>query len=41
MTAGGETLPEAIDQAYTAAARMHFDGMHYRKDIGHKGLRRW
>ena len=41
VTAGGETLPEAIDRAYAAAARVHFAGMHYRKDIGHKGLRRW
>jgi phosphoribosylamine---glycine ligase len=41
VTAGGESLPEAIDRAYEAAARVHFDGMHYRKDIGRKGLRRW
>lgn len=41
VTAGGESLPEAIDRAYAAAARVRFDGMHYRKDIGRKGLRRW
>jgi phosphoribosylamine---glycine ligase len=41
VTAGGDSLPEAIDQAYQAAARVHFEGMHYRKDIGRKGLRRW
>jgi phosphoribosylamine---glycine ligase len=41
VTAGGESLPAAIDQAYKAATRVHFDGMHYRKDIGRKGLRRW
>ena len=41
VTAGGETLPEAIDRAYAAAQRVHFEGMHYRKDIGRKGLTRW
>ena len=41
VTAGGESLPEAIDRAYTAASRVHFAGMRYRKDIGQKGLRRW
>jgi phosphoribosylamine---glycine ligase len=41
VTAGGGTLPEAIERAYVAAARIHFEGMHYRRDIGHKGLRRW
>jgi phosphoribosylamine---glycine ligase len=41
VTAGGETLPEAIERAYAAAARVHFEGMHYRTDIGRKGLRRW
>jgi len=41
VTAGGGTLPEAIERAYAAAARIHFEGMHYRRDIGHKGLRRW
>jgi phosphoribosylamine---glycine ligase len=41
VTAGGGTLPEAIERAYVAAARIHFEGMHYRRDIGYKGLRRW
>jgi phosphoribosylamine---glycine ligase len=41
VTAGGGTLPEAIDRAYAAAAKVHFDGMHYRKDIGRKGRGRW
>jgi phosphoribosylamine--glycine ligase len=41
VTAGGGTLPEAIDRAYAAAAHVHFEGMHYRRDIGRKGLRRW
>ena len=41
VTAGGRTLPEAIDRAYQAAAKISFLGMHYRTDIGRKGLRRW
>jgi phosphoribosylamine--glycine ligase len=41
VTAGGETLPYAIEQAYAAAEKIHFRGMQYRKDIGQKGLRRW
>jgi len=41
VTAGGESLPEAIERAYAAAAQVHFGGMHYRTDIGRKGLRRW
>lgn len=40
VTAGGPTLAAAIDGAYRAAGHIHFDGMHYRKDIGQKGLRR-
>jgi phosphoribosylamine--glycine ligase len=41
VTATGETLRAAIDAAYAAAAKIHFNGMHYRKDIGQKGLIRW
>jgi phosphoribosylamine--glycine ligase len=41
VTATGDTLRAAIDAAYAAAAKIHFDGMHYRKDIGQKGLIRW
>jgi phosphoribosylamine---glycine ligase len=41
VTAGGGSLPEAIDRAYAAAAKVHFAGMQYRKDIGRKGLGRW
>jgi phosphoribosylamine--glycine ligase len=41
VTASGKTLAAAIDQAYAAAAKIHFEGMHYRKDIGRKGLKRW
>jgi len=39
VTATAESLPAAIDRAYAAAGKIHFDGMHYRRDIGAKGLR--
>jgi phosphoribosylamine--glycine ligase len=38
VTASGATLRQAIDSAYLAAARIQFDGMQYRRDIGQKGL---
>lgn len=41
VTASGLDLPSAIQQAYAAVAAIHFDGMHYRTDIGAKGLRRY
>lgn len=41
VTASGETLRAAIDAAYTAVSKIHFEGMHYRTDIGQKGLARW
>lgn len=40
VTAGGEDLPTAIDNAYQAMTGIHFEGMHYRRDIGVKGLAR-
>jgi phosphoribosylamine--glycine ligase len=40
VTASGPDLAAAIDRAYAAARLIHFDGMHYRTDIGRKGLRR-
>jgi phosphoribosylamine--glycine ligase len=41
VTASGPDLQSAIDSTYAAVARIHFDGMRFRTDIGHKGLRRW
>jgi phosphoribosylamine--glycine ligase len=41
VTAPGATLQEAIDRSYAAVRRIHFEGMHYRTDIGQKGLKRW
>ncbi|MGB2677704.1 MAG: phosphoribosylamine--glycine ligase [Candidatus Acidiferrum sp.] len=34
VTASGDSLASALQKAYQAAAMIHFDGMHYRKDIG-------
>jgi len=34
VTATGATLAEARDKAYANVARIHFEGMHYRRDIG-------
>jgi phosphoribosylamine---glycine ligase len=41
VTASASTLGAAIGNAYAAVRQIHFDGMHYRKDIGQKGLKRW
>ena len=34
VTATGASLDTALAAAYQAAGKIHFDGMHYRKDIG-------
>ena len=41
VTASGADLAAAIDHAYAAARQIHFEGMHYRTDIGQKGLKRY
>ena len=41
VTARGATLDLAMSNAYDEVHKIHFDGMHYRKDIGQKGLKRW
>jgi phosphoribosylamine--glycine ligase len=40
VTASGRDLRSAILRVYDAVSHVRFDGMHYRKDIGAKGLRR-
>ncbi|MBZ5515779.1 MAG: phosphoribosylamine--glycine ligase [Acidobacteriia bacterium] len=40
VTATGADLAGAIERAYAAVGKIHFDGMHFRRDIGAKGLRR-
>jgi len=39
VTATAEDLPSAIERAYAAVDKIHFEGMHFRRDIGAKGLR--
>jgi phosphoribosylamine--glycine ligase len=34
VTAAASTIEAALASAYHAASRIHFEGMHYRKDIG-------
>jgi phosphoribosylamine--glycine ligase len=41
VTASGPDLASAIANAYAGVDKIHFDGMHYRHDIGSKGLKRW
>ncbi len=38
VCAWGENLKEAQEKAYNAIKRIHFEGMHYRKDIGYRAL---
>ncbi|GIU70752.1 MAG: phosphoribosylamine--glycine ligase [Candidatus Nitrosocaldaceae archaeon] len=38
VTALGRNLKDAIDNAYAAVKLIRFEGMHYRTDIGKKGL---
>ena len=48
VTAGGRvmtlvardgTFERAIERVYDAASRVRFDGMQYRRDIGHRAVR--
>jgi phosphoribosylamine--glycine ligase len=41
VTASGKDLRSSIRAAYSAVDKVHFNGMHYRRDIGSKGLRRY
>jgi len=41
VTASGSDLSAAIAHAYDGVRAINFDGMHYRTDIGAKGLRRY
>lgn len=38
VTAIAETLQSALNKAYSAIKLIHFEGMHYRTDIGQKSL---
>lgn len=41
VTSSGPDLQTAIANTYRAAQHIHFKGMHFRKDIGAKGLKRY
>jgi phosphoribosylamine--glycine ligase len=38
VTGLGKTIKEAIINTYQAVAKINFEGMHYRKDIGRKAI---
>jgi len=37
----GENIRQAITKVYKAIGKIKFEGMHYRKDIGHRALERY
>jgi phosphoribosylamine--glycine ligase len=38
VTALGKTITDAVAEAYRATEKIHWDGMHYRHDIGYRAL---
>jgi phosphoribosylamine---glycine ligase len=40
VTAAAESLDQALSRAYQAMAEISFEGMYYRRDIGHRALNR-
>jgi len=38
VTARGDTIVEAIKTAYKAVDTIHWDGSHFRRDIGHRAV---
>ncbi|MGA7831336.1 MAG: phosphoribosylamine--glycine ligase [Terracidiphilus sp.] len=40
VTAAAPSLEEALARAYEALELIHFDGMYFRKDIGHRALKK-
>jgi phosphoribosylamine---glycine ligase len=40
VTAVGETLEQALDRAYQGMSEIKFDGIYFRRDIGHRALKR-
>jgi phosphoribosylamine--glycine ligase len=41
VTSSGADLSAAIEHTYEAVRQIRFEGVHYRTDIGRKGLKRW
>jgi phosphoribosylamine--glycine ligase len=40
VTASGDSLEQALGRAYEAVAQIQFDGIYYRRDIGHRALKK-
>jgi phosphoribosylamine--glycine ligase len=40
VTAAGDSLESALQRAYEGIAKIHFEGMYYRRDIGHRALKK-
>ncbi|MBI4822697.1 MAG: phosphoribosylamine--glycine ligase [Nitrospirae bacterium] len=40
VTAEGKDIPDAREKAYSAIEKIHFNGMHFRKDIAQRALER-
>jgi phosphoribosylamine--glycine ligase len=40
VTAAAPSLEEALARAYEAMAEIHFEGIYYRHDVGHRALAR-
>jgi phosphoribosylamine--glycine ligase len=40
VTAVGDSLEQALGRAYQAIGEVHFEGIYYRHDIGHRALKR-
>jgi phosphoribosylamine---glycine ligase len=40
VTATGESLESALQRAYEGISKIQFEGMYYRRDIGHRGIKK-
>ena len=40
VTATAKGIKQAVDKAYQAVGKIEFNGMHYRKDIAHRAIRK-
>jgi phosphoribosylamine--glycine ligase len=40
VTAAAASLEEALTRAYQAMEEIQFEGMYYRRDIGHRALKK-
>jgi phosphoribosylamine--glycine ligase len=38
VTGRGDTIKQAIAKTYQAVEKIHFEGMHYRRDIGSRAM---